>query len=321
MDQQRVLLTRRMPPPAEQMLRQAGLGVDVLEADDSPGRAALLERVRGAAGLIPTLGERVDAALLEAAGPSLRVVANFAVGFDNVDLPACAACGVRVTNTPGVLTDATADLTWTLILATARRVVEGDKFVRSGQWRGWTPTQLLGLELAGATLGIIGAGRIGTAVGLRSAGFRMNVLYCDPRANPQLEDAVAARRAEFDEVVRAADVLTLHVPMREQNQHLIGPAELAAMKPTAFLINTSRGPVVDEAALVTALREGQIAAAGLDVYENEPHLAAGLAGLSNATLLPHLGSATDATRQAMSRIAAENAIAVLQGRAPPNPVN
>jgi len=310
-----------MPPPAAQLLREAGFAVDQIDSDDPLVRAELLERVRGAAGLIPMLSDRIDAAVLDAAGPSLCVVANYAVGFDNVDIAACSERGVRVSNTPGVLTDATADLTWTLILATARRVVEGDRLVRTDAWRGWAPTQLLGLQLSGATLGLLGAGRIGTAVGLRSTGFRMRILYADPRANKELEQRAAATRVDLDQLIAEADVLSLHVPLQPENRHLIAAKQLAAMKPTAILINSARGPIVDEAALVTALREGQIAAAGLDVYENEPRLASGLTGLPNVVLLPHLGSATTATRQKMSQMAAENVIAVLTGREPPNPVD
>jgi glyoxylate reductase len=302
------------------MLTAAGCAVDLLDQDDPPSRDELLRRVRGAAGLVTMLSERVDPPLLDAAGPSLRVVANFAVGFDNIDLPACRQRGVRVTNTPGVLTDATADLTWTLILAAARRAVEGDRLVRSGQWTGWAPLQLLGLQLRGATLGLVGAGRIGTAVGLRSIGFGMNVLYVDDRSNPELESRVGARRTTLDELIPQADVLTLHVPLTPQTRHLVNAERLAAMKPTAILVNTSRGPVMDEAALVAALRERRIAAAGFDVYEYEPRLTPGLAELPNVVLLPHLGSATTATRQKMSQMVAENVLAALQGREPPNAV-
>jgi glyoxylate reductase len=310
-----------MPPPAAQLLRAAGLVVDQIDSDDPPTRAEFLERVRGVSGLIPMLSDRIDAAVLDAAGPSLRVVANYAVCFDNVDIAACTERGVRVSNTPGVLTDATADLTWTLILAAARRVVEGDRLVRTAAWRGWAPTQLLGLQLSGATLGLLGAGRIGTAVGLRATGFRMRVLYTDPRANAELEQKLGAARVDLDQLVAEADVLSLHIPMQPEHHHLIGAAQLAAMKPTAILINTARGPIVDEAALVNALREGQIAAAGLDVYEDEPRLTPGLSELPNVVLLPHLGSATTTTRQKMAQIAAENVIAVLSGRDPPNAVN
>jgi len=316
----RILITRRVPPPAVESLRAAGLVVDLVDQDDPPSRAELLARVPGVVGLITMLSEKVDAELLEAAGPGLRVVANFAVGYDNIDLEACRRRGVRVTNTPGVLTDATADLAWALILATARRVVEGDRLVRSGQWRGWAPLQLLGLQLTGATLGLVGAGRIGTAVGLRSVGFRMNVLYVDDHPSVALEEQVGARRVSLGELLPVVDILSLHVPLTPQTRHLIGPRELAAMKPTAILINTARGPVVDEAALVEVLRSGRLAGAGFDVYEHEPRLTPGLAELPNVVLLPHLGSATTATRHRMSQMVAENVLAVLAGREPPNPV-
>lgn len=316
----RVVLTRRMPPPAESLLRESGCDVVVIERDDPPPRAEFLEQIRGAAGLITMLSERIDAAALDAAGPLLRVVANYAVGFDNIDVAECVRRGVRVTNTPGVLTEATADLAWALILAAARRVIEGDRLVRGGQWQGWAPRQLLGLELCGSTLGILGAGRIGAAVARRAVGFEMRVLYTDQRVNPELEQRTGAVRVELPRLLREADVLSLHIPMAPEYRHLIGARELELMKPTAILINTARGPIVDEAALVAALRSGRLAAAGCDVYEHEPRLTPGLAELSNVVLLPHLGSATTATRARMSRMAAENVLAVLAGREPPNPV-
>lgn len=317
----KVLITRRVPPPAPGRLERAGLTVNLIDQDDPPGREMLLEWVRGSAGLITMLSERVDGEVLDAAGSNLKVVANFAVGFDNIDLEACRQRGIRVTNTPGVLTDATADLAWTLILATARRVVEGDQLVRSGRWTGWAPLQLLGLQLRGATLAIVGAGRIGTAVGLRSAGFNMNVLYADEQPSAALEEHVRAKRVKLSQLLHAADILTLHVPLTPKTRHLIGRHELATMKRTAILINTARGPVVDETALVEALRQGRIAGAGFDVYEHEPRLTPGLAELPNTVLLPHLGSATTATRQTMSQMVADNVIAVLSGKEPPNPVN
>ncbi len=320
MSAQRVLITRRVPSSGPELLRQAGFTVDLMDQDDPPTRAELLARVPGVSAMITMLSERVDAALLDAAGPPLKVVANFAVGFDNLDLAACRQRGVRTTNTPGVLTDATADLAWSLILAAARNVVAGDRLVRAGQWTGWAPMQFLGLQLSGATLGLIGAGRIGTAVGLRAAGFNMRVLYADGQPNRELEKRVGAKQAALGEAIAQADVLSLHVPLTPATRHMIGAEQLAAMKPTAILINTSRGPVVDEAALVAAMRKGQIAAAGLDVYENEPRLTPGLTDLPNVVLLPHLGSGTTATRQKMSQMTAENVIAVLSGREPPNPV-
>ena len=320
MNRSRVLITRRVPPPLEQMLSQGACTVDLFDQNDPPTRAALLERVRGAAGLVTMLSEKVDGELLDAAGPSLKVVANFAVGFDNLDLAACKQRGVRATNTPGVLTDATADLAWALILAAGRRIVEGDRLMRTGQWSGWQPLQLLGLQLTGATLGIVGAGRIGAAVAQRSLGFGMRVLYVDDGPNADLERKLGARRVTLAELLPAVAVLSLHVPLTPQTRHLIGRDQLAAMKPTAVLINTARGPVIDEAALIEALRSGRIAAAGLDVYEHEPRLTPGLAELPNVVLLPHLGSAATATRQNMARMVAENVLAVLAGREPPNPV-
>lgn len=316
----RAFITRRVPPPCVEQLRAAGVIVDEFESDDPPSRGELLSRVRGVVAIVAMLSERIDAELLDAAGGALRVVANFAVGIDNVDLAACRARNVRVTNTPGVLTEATADIAWALILAAARRVAEGDRLVRAGAWRGWTPTQLLGLEMNGATLGVIGAGRIGTAVARRSQGFGMRVLYSHPRDNPELDASLSARRVELDELLRESDVVSLHIPMRLENKHLLNRARLALLKPTAILINTARGAVIDEAALVIALRAGKIAAAGLDVYEREPALAPGLAELPNVVLLPHLGSATTATRARMSAMVAENVCAVLAGREPPNPV-
>ena len=321
MNSRKVIVPRRLPPPAVDLLGEAGFETDVVAGDHSPPRETLLERVRGACAILPTLSERIDEELLDVAGESLRVVSNFAVGYDNIDVPACSRRGVRVTNTPGVLTDATADLTWALILAAARRVIEGDRLIRDGKWHGWVPGQLLGLELRGATLGIVGAGRIGTAVGLRAAGFGMHVIYCDSRRNEDLERRVGAECVELEQLLSEADVVTLHVPMQPENLHLIAAAQLAAMKSSAVLINTSRGPIVDEAALAVALREQNIAAAGLDVYEDEPRVTPQLVELPNVVLLPHLGSATTTTRQAMSRMAAENALAVLRGRQPPNPVN
>ena len=318
---QRVHLTRRMPPPAAELLEAAGYAVSIADSDDPPAREEFLAAVSGAAGLITMLSDRVDGETLDAAGPQLKVVANYAVGFDNVDLEACSERGVRVTNTPGVLTDATADLAWALILSAARRVVEGDRLMRTGTWSGWSPRQLLGLQLSGATLGVLGAGRIGSAVARRSTGFRMRVLYTSRRSNPEMEQQTGAQRVELDELLTESDILSLHIPMAPEHRHMIGAAQLAKMKPTAILINTARGPVVDEAALVRALLAGRPAAAGFDVYENEPRLAPGLAELSNVVLLPHLGSATTATRQKMSEIAAQNVLAVLAGQEPPNPVN
>lgn len=317
---ERVLLTRRMPSDAADALTAAGYSVDTFDTSEPPPRDEIIARTRGCAGVITMLSDRVDDKFLDAVGSSLRIVANYAVGFDNVDLEACKQRNIRVSNTPGVLTEATADTAWALILAAARNVAEGDRVMRTGKWSGWAPTQLLGLELNGATLGILGAGRIGSAVARRSIGFGMRVIYTDTTTNEMLEKELGAERVDLDRLVAESDVLTLHIPMTPEARHLIGAARFKAMKPNAVLINTARGPIVDESALVEALRNKEIAAAGLDVYENEPRVAPGLAELPNVVLLPHLGSATTTTRGKMAAMAAENVIAVLTGREPPNAV-
>ena len=313
-DRPSVLVTRPLPPPATAPLRDAGLDVHQLPCDEPPAPEALRAAVAGRAALLCLLTERIDAAVLDAAGPGLRVVANLAVGYDNVDVAAAAERGVVVTNTPDVLTEATADLTWALLLAAARRVVEGDALVRAGRWEGWSPTQLLGAPVHGATLGIVGLGAIGTAVARRARGFGMTVLYRNRGVNERAERELGARRVELDELLATADVVSLHAPLNEASHHLIDAAALGRMKPTAVLVNTARGPLVDEAALVVALREGAIAAAGLDVYEREPQLAEGLADLPNVVLAPHAGSATTGARGAMVRLCCENIVAVLAGR-------
>jgi glyoxylate reductase len=266
--------------------------------------------------VICMLSDTINADLLSCA-TKLKILANYAVGYNNIDLTATKARGIVVTNTPDVLTDATADLAWALMLTVARRVVEGDRWIRTGTWRGWAPTQLLGADIAGKTLGIIGMGRIGQAVAQRAQGFRMRVLYESRRtvAPPQ---GVAWERRPLDQLLAEADFISLHVPLTEATRHLIGARELSLMKPTAILINTARGPVVDEEALVSALKAGTIAGAGLDVYEQEPLVHPGLVELPNVVLLPHVGSGTLETRIRMGRICLDNIEAVLNGRPAPN---
>ncbi|MFO0706004.1 MAG: D-glycerate dehydrogenase [Nitrospira sp.] len=311
-------ITRLLPASVMAVLRERF----ELIAEPMEDRQATAEDLRRgfaqADAVICTLTDRIDDTLLATAA-RLKIVANYAVGYNNIDVPAAARRGIVVTNTPDVLTDATADLTWALILAVTRRVVEGDRWVRTGTWPGWAPTQMLGLDVTGKTLGIVGMGRIGQAVALRAQGFRMPVLYA---AHRSIEHPADARwtHAPLQEVLASADILSLHVPLTETTRHLIGQRELATMKPSSVLINTARGPVVDEAALLTALRNGTIAGAGLDVYEREPAIQAGLEGLSNVVLLPHLGSATQDTRIKMGMICVENVGAVLAGRPPLNPV-
>jgi glyoxylate reductase len=280
---------------------------------------ALKAAVAGHDAVLCLLTDRIDDAVLAAAS-GCRIFANMAVGFNNIDVAAATRRGIMVTNTPGVLTDATADLTWALILGIARRVVEGDEEMRAGRYKSWGPFYMLGGDVTGATLGIVGPGRIGAAVAERARGFRMRVLY-HGRSSSQEMEAPGGRKVSFDEILKESDFLSLHVPLNAETQHLINAQALAKMKPTAYLINTSRGPVVDEEALVGALKAGRIAGAALDVYEHEPAMAKGLADCRNAILLPHLGSATHATRAAMSRIAAENVAAALAGERPANLVN
>lgn len=270
--------------------------------------------------VICTLADPITDDLL-ARAPRLKILANYAVGYNNIDIAAATRRGIVVTNTPDVLTDATADLTWALMLAVARRVIEGDRWARSGQWLGWAPTQMLGTDVTGKTLGIVGMGRIGQAVALRAQGFRMPVLYASRRPCSAPPGVSAWTHRPLEELLAQADFISLHVPLSETTRHLIGSRELAMMKSTAMLINTSRGPVIDEAALLAALRQGTIAGAGLDVYEREPLITAGLETLPNVALLPHLGSATQQVRIKMGMLCAENIAAVLGGRPPLNPVN
>jgi glyoxylate reductase len=285
-------------------------------------RAELLERVEGKAGLVTMLTDRVDGELLDRAGPGLAVVANYAVGFDNLDLDACTARGVLATNTPDVVTEATADLTWALLLAAARRVADGDRFLRARRPWIWGPEFFLGFEVHGKTLGVIGLGRIGRAVARRAAGFAMPVLYTARHRLPADEEAaLGVAWRELDELLAEADFVTIHTGLSTATRHLIGAGELARMKPTAVLVNTARGPIVDEAALAAALAAGELGAAGLDVFEHEPEVHPGLLGLDNATVVPHLGTSTLETRVAMGMTAAANLLAALEGRRPPNLLN
>jgi len=290
--------------------------------EDRPmGRADLLEAVAGADGFLSMITDAVDAELMDAA-PRLRVVSNMAVGYNNIDVAAATARGIVVTNTPGILTEATAELAFALILAAARRVVDLDRRTRAGEWTCWAPLLFLSREVSGKTLGVVGLGRIGRAVARRARAFGMRVLYHSrSRLEAAEERDLGVEYAEKDELLATADFVSLHVPLSAETRHLIGRRELDLMKPTAYLINTSRGPVVDEAALVEALKARRIEGAGLDVYENEPMLTPGLAALDNAVLLPHVGSATVETRAKMARMAAENLLSALRGERPAHVVN
>jgi glyoxylate reductase len=313
-------LTNRLPETAVAMLREAG-EVRSDERETAIPRADLLELVAGADAILTLLGDRVDAELLEAAGPQLRCVANVAVGYDNVDVAAAEERRVVVTNTPGVLDDATADLTLALILAATRRLAEADRLVRSGRDWNWGMYFMLGSGLQGRLLGIVGLGGIGRRVAQRARAFGMGIAYHSRHQAPaEVEAELEAERMPLDRLLAEADVLSLHCPLTPETHHLIGPAELAAMKPSAVLVNAARGPVVDERALASALAERRIAAAGLDVYEREPQVEPALLDLDNAVLSPHLGSATVETRTAMAELAARNAISVLSGQGPLTPV-
>jgi glyoxylate reductase len=320
----RLFLTRRIPEPGFSLVHEAFV-VSGGDEDRPLARDRLLGGVPGVDALLSLLTETIDGEVMDAAGRRLRVISNMAVGFDNVDVPAATARGILVTNTPGVLTDATADLTWALILGVVRRVTEGDRLVKGGRFERWGPFLLLGRSVAGSTLGIVGMGRIGRAVARRSVGWDMRVLYTRTRgALPPEEIPEGARweyRAELDEILREADIVSLHVPLDMRTQHLIGARELALMRPGSFLVNTSRGPVVDEAALVESLRSGHLGGAGLDVYEREPALAPGLSKISNVVLLPHLGSATVETRGRMAELAVRNAMAAVRAEPVPHMVN
>jgi glyoxylate reductase len=316
----RVVVTGRVPETALEKLR-AEHDVDAWSGPESIGREELLRRVAGADAVVSLLTERIDAELLDAAGPQLKVVANVAVGYDNIDVPACTARGIVATNTPGVLTEATADIAFGLILSATRRLGEGERLIRSGQAWKWGMFFLLGSSLQGKTLGIVGMGGIGQATARRAKAFGMEIVYQSrSEIDPRVAAELGARRLELDELLATSDIVSLHCPYGPATHHLIGAGQFAAMKDSAYLINTARGPIVDEAALVAALRDGQIAGAGLDVFEKEPSVHPGLLELDNVVLVPHLGSATVETRTAMAMLAADNALAVLSGERPPAPI-
>ena len=282
----------------------------------------LVRRLQGRSGAMATVMDKFDAAVL-AQCPELKVISNIAVGYNNIDVPECTRRGIRVTNTPGVLDDTTADLTWALLMAAARRIAEGDAYVRAGDWKiAFGVQYFLGADIHHATLGIIGMGRIGQAIARRASGFDMRVLYNNRSRLPQAdEERLGATRVERDELLAQSDFVVVMAPYSPATHHMIGAAEIAKMKPTAILINSARGGIVDDAALVEALKTGRIAGAGLDVFEGEPKLDPGYLGLKNVVLTPHIGSASRATRIVMCNTAAANMTAVLEGREPPNPVN
>ncbi|MGZ8210317.1 MAG: 2-hydroxyacid dehydrogenase [Burkholderiales bacterium] len=295
--------------------------VDANQQDIALAPDELAKRAGNKDAVVCSLTDRIDAAFIERCR-KLKVVANIAVGYNNIDVAACTRRGIMATNTPGVLDDSTADLAWTLMLGAARRITEVERYVRNGEWKGWRLKQWLGIDVHHATLGIVGMGRIGQAIARRAAGFEMRVLYHNRKAVAQdIERALKATWVSLDELLRQSDFVVLQVPYGPETHHLIGAAELAKMKPTAILVNSTRGGVVDDAALIEALTKRSIRAAGLDVFENEPRLNPGFLALDSVVLAPHVGSSTEATRRAMAMTAAKNAVAALTGETPPNLIN
>jgi glyoxylate reductase len=316
----KVFCTRPLFEAARNLLNQH-FDVDYWTVPERVSRDELLKRVADADGLICLLTEKVNDELLSAA-PKLRIAATVSVGYDNIDVAACTRHKVIATNTPGVLDDTTADFAWTLLMAVARRVVEGERWMRAGTWNGWDLDQLLGTDIWGKTLGILGFGRIGRGVARRAQGFAMRVIYSDAvRAPAETENELRAEFVDREKLFRESDFISVHVPLLPDTRHLISEKTLAQMKPTAFLINTSRGPVVDEAALAAALAARKIAGAALDVFENEPRVHPGLVGRDDVVLTPHIASASIETRTKMAVMAANNVIAVFTGQRPPNALN
>ncbi|MEM9158971.1 MAG: D-glycerate dehydrogenase [Verrucomicrobiota bacterium] len=320
MSKPKIFLTRELPPACMSFLREQA-ELEWNREDRVLSKSEIIEGIKGKDGLLCILTDAIDGEVMDAAA-DLKVVANYAVGFNNVEVTAATERGILVTNTPGVLTETTADMAWALMFAVGRRVVEGDRLVRSKRWSGWGPMQLLGLDITGATLGLLGLGRIGKAMIQRARGFNMEVLYWNrTRMSEEAEARLGARYASRDELFSESDFVSIHVALNEATTHLVGERELALMKETAFLINTARGPVVDEKALVKALKDGVIAGAGLDVFENEPQLEPELYELENVVTPPHLGSATIGTRTKMGLMAVENCLAACRGERPANLVN
>ncbi|CAA9454687.1 MAG: Glyoxylate reductase / Glyoxylate reductase / Hydroxypyruvate reductase [uncultured Rubrobacteraceae bacterium] len=314
----KVLVTREIPEAGLQPLQ--GYDLTVL-SEAPPERDELLEAARGASGVLSNVTEKIDAEFMDAAGSGLKIVANMAVGYDNVDVEAAKERGIVVTNTPGVLDETTADTAFMLLLAAARRLGESERTLRAGEWEWWGPKLFVGVDVWGKRLGIVGMGRIGQAVARRGKGFGMEILYHNRSRKEDAERELDARYMGLEELLQTADFVSIHTPLTDETQHLIGADELGKMKPTAVLVNTSRGPVVDEAALADALVNGRIFAAGLDVYEEEPKVHPKLLERENAVLAPHIGSGSQETRDRMAVLAAENIVALLSGKEPKTPVN
>lgn len=318
-----IYVTREIPEPAAGMLKERGFEVDVSTKDGVLTKDELVAALKAKPydGVLCLLTDKVNSEIFDAA-PNAKIFANYAVGFDNIDLEEAKKRGITITNTPGVLTDSVAEHAIALMLSMMHRIPEADRFTRAGKYHGWAPMLLLGSDMKGKMLGLVGAGRIGSQVAtIASKGFGMRVVYNDIKQNPDFEKETGATfLPSTDEVLRKADVVSVHVPLLDSTRHLINRDRLSMMKPSAYLVNTSRGPIVDEAALVEALQQGKIKGAALDVFENEPALARGLAECENAIVTPHIASGTEGTRSAMARLAAENLIAFFDGKPPPNAV-
>ncbi|MCD6257561.1 D-glycerate dehydrogenase [Candidatus Aerophobetes bacterium] len=314
----KVLITRDIPQVGVDILKKH-CEVDTNTEDIPLSKSEIIDKLRGKQALCCIGTEMIDDEIISSE-PSLKVIANYAVGYNNIDVEVATKKGIMVTNTPGVLTEAVAEMSWCLLLCVARRVIEADSFVRAGNFKGGGPKLFLGAEVKGKTLGIIGAGRIGTEVAKKSRVFNMRVLYYDLVENEEMKK-IGGKRVELEYLLKESDFISLHVPLTSKTRHLIGEKELGLMKKTAYLINTSRGAVIDEIALVKALKKGKIAGAALDVYENEPEITEGLSDMKNVVLTPHIGSATKEAREKMAIMMAENCIAALKGEIPPNLVN
>ncbi|MFH1461037.1 MAG: D-glycerate dehydrogenase [Patescibacteria group bacterium] len=314
----KVFVTRKIPEVGIKLLKDKGYDV-LVGPEDKISPADLLKGVKGVEAILSVLTEEINKEVIEAAGKQLKIIANFAVGYNNIDVAEAKKRGILVTNTPGVLTEAVADHTVGLLFAIAQKIIEADKYTRAGKFKAWGPELFLGGDITNKVLGVVGFGRIGSAVAQRMVkGFGMRILYYDINRNPELEKDLGAEYRELDDLLKESDFVSLHTALSEETKHLINAQKLALMKPTAYLINTSRGPVIDEKALIKALREQKIAGAGLDVFENEPKLSPGLADLENVVLTPHIASATKETRNKMAEMAANNIIAALEDQTPPN---
>jgi len=315
----KIFVTRKIPEPGLELLRKDN-EIVVFPFDRVPTKQEIIKGVKGKNGLLCLLSDQIDADVINAE-PNLKMIANYAVGYDNIDVQTATKKKIPVSNTPGALTDATAEMAWALIFSVARHIVKADKFTRAGKFKGWGPMLMLGQGISNKTLGVVGAGRIGEAFALKSKGFKMKILYVDDKVNTTLEKKLGAKKVELSELLKESDFVSLHVPLTKETNHLIGEKKLKLMKKDAILINTSRGPVVDEKALAKALKKKWIFGAGLDVYEHEPEISIALKKLDNVVLQPHSASATFESRTNMAIMAAKNMLAGLKGEKPPNCIN